>query len=176
VPGWVIIGGGLRQVAEKTEPVRSFAVVDETGRYGAAIGVALAERQARAGLEAFCAWARAHNVHLGAPARPARGAAALLAEDGDGPAAVARLATPGGATGLLAMRARQSRPALNFVPPPSHLRLVEAPPELAAAARSGDEAALEPYLSGARPIAGAKLFALAVIPKDFSPDAPRFDY
>src|SRR5262249_26836634 len=78
----------------ETEPVRSFAVVDETGRYGAAIGVALAERQARAELEAFGAWARANNVDLGALARQAPGAAALLAEDGGGPAAGGPLGPP----------------------------------------------------------------------------------
>jgi ABC-2 type transport system permease protein len=180
VPGWVIIGGGLRQVAEQTEPVRHFAVVDETGRYGGAIDRALADERARAEFEALGAWARS-NIDLDALARQAPGAAALLAEDGARPAALARFAAAGGAAKLLpAMRAEQNRPAPDFAPPVSHLLRVEAPPELAAAARAHDEAALEPYFSGARKIAAADgsvgLFALAVIPKDFSSAAPRFEY
>jgi len=60
------------------------------------------------------------------------------------------------------------------------LRRVEAPDDLASAAETGDKRILASYLRGERPVFSGDgpvaLFALAVIPKNFSAQHPDIDY
>ncbi len=180
IPGWLVLGGLLQHVAMETKSVRYFAVVDEAGRFIPAIDQALAQEAERNNFRAFSAFVAA-NSDRGALKSQAPDTAGLLRADAGDAATLARFESAGGSAGLSA----QLHPLLNpgsgaFVPPGTDLRRVDLPPELIAAARSGNRAALLPVLRGdaslATPAGPVTLFALVVIPADFSMDRPAIEY
>jgi ABC-2 type transport system permease protein len=180
IPGWIVAGGVFRHMVNETEPVRHFAVVDETGRFDGLIERALAGDRQRAAFDALVTWTRA-NADLTALARQSPEVAGLLQSDGSNPATLARFAAAGGSVALLPAIQPHLRPgAPAFASPIGHLVLVDPPAQLIAAARSHDQAALVPFFTGARPFATpngqASLFAVTVIPERFSLDAPRIEY
>src|ERR1700719_4090440 len=77
VPGWVVVGGVLKHLFTHTDPVRYFAVVDESGHYTADIDRALAAEREQATLSSLAAWAR-DNVDLTAVATVHPDIAAIL--------------------------------------------------------------------------------------------------
>lgn len=180
IPGWLVLGGALQHVASETRSVRHFAVVDETGHFIPAIDRSLAQEAERGNFRALAAFVAANSDESKLKSQ-APDAAQLLRADASDPATLVRFDAAGGSGGLLA----KLQPALNprtgaFVPPETNLRRVELTAEQIAAVRRGDRAALAAALKGEQPIATAggpvSLFALAVIPPDFSMDRPAIEY
>jgi len=180
IPAWFVLGGVLQHVATETKSLRYFAVVDETGRFVDAVDRALEIDMQRISFTALAAWAGA-NLDGSLPTRLAPELADLLNRDANDPATIARFAAAGGSAGLSATIRPFLRPgAAAFVEPAADLQRVELPPDLAAAAKAHDRAALLPALKGEMsvptPTGPVSLFALAVIPAGFSVDAPRIEY
>jgi ABC-2 type transport system permease protein len=180
IPAWFVLGGLLQHVATETKSQRSFAVVDETGRFLDAIDRALQIDSERAAFLALSTWANA-NADVGLLARQSPDVADLLSREAGDSATIARFAAAGGSAGLLAIIHPLLRPgAPAFAAPLADFQRVELPPDIVAAARAHDRAALLPVLKGettvATPGGPVSLFALAVIPAEFSVDAPRIEY
>ncbi len=180
IPAWFVLGGLLQHVATHTKSLRYFAVVDETGRFVDAIDRALEVEAQRTAFEALTAWAGA-NVDGSLLERRAPEVVDLLNRDASDPSTIARFATAGGSAGLLSIIRPALRPgAAAFVSPVADLQRVELPPDLAAAAKDHDRVALRSALKGettiSTPAGPVTLFALAVIPTDFSVDAPWIEY
>jgi ABC-2 type transport system permease protein len=180
IPAWFVLGGVLHHVANETKVLRHFAVVDETGQYGDAIDRALQNDQQRQNFQALAAWVAANTEH-GVVAQQAPELANLLSQDANDLSTIARFAAAGGSSGLMPAIRPLLRPgAADFTAPTGDLARVELAPELARAARARDRAALLPLLKGetmvSTPGGSVPLFALAIIPADFSIDAPRIEY
>ncbi len=180
IPAWFILGGVVQQLVAETTSVRYFAVVDESGSFAAAIDRTLEADRQRAIFEGLVAWARA-NVDIAALSRHAPAVAKLLNQDGGDPATIARFVAAGGAGAVVAAVVPDLRPgAADFVPPRANLLRIDPSPDIVAAAKAHDRSALLPVLKGETPVATADgrvpLFALAVIPADFSATAPGFEY
>ena len=60
----VVVGGTLNRLFTHTDPVRYFALLDETGQYGADIDRALAARRQEASLASLTDWARGNVVQV----------------------------------------------------------------------------------------------------------------
>ncbi len=180
IPAWFVLGGLLQHVAQETKTVRYFAVVDETGRFAAAIDKALALDGARSDFRAVAAWAAAAIDPARLKAVDPDLAGLLRADLGD-PQTLARFAAAGGSAGIVAALKPLAAPGSPpFVAPAADLHRIELPPDLVAAARAENRQALLPALKGDQPIATPRgpvdLFALIIIPRGFSIDAPAVEY
>jgi ABC-2 type transport system permease protein len=180
IPAWLVLAGLVRDLAAETRAIRYFGVVDESGRYSDIIDRAFAIDRQQTEFQAFADWAMQNTdgVEL---ARKAPSVSTLLQLDGTSPATLARFAEAGGVAGLMPI-VRPLTPAGSpaYVPPIPLLRRIALPVDVATAARSHDRAALLPILNGERrfatPEGSAPLFALAIIPADFSADQPSLEY
>lgn len=164
-------GAALLGVAEGARPARSFVIVDETGRFAAPVAAELARREALLSLRAWDSWLRL-----------AASGAAL--EDGRIPEPFApgersraradafRQAGLDAARAAVAPHVRPGAPA--FPEPRRAFRLLETPPEVAAAPDlAAARELLKPYLLGEKRIdrETGPLFAALLIPEGFSDDA-----
>jgi ABC-2 type transport system permease protein len=180
VPLWLVVSALLHHMATAGEPIRSFAIVDDAGGLTAAIDRQLAVEEAAGDLRALSAWATA-NADMGAVASAAPAAALALGRDANDPEAVDAFLAAGGIDGIMpVLQAHRRATARPFEPPRFHLLRVDAPPDVAAAVRAHDAAALLPVLRGERRISvpggAVALFALARLPAGLSLDQPGIDY
>jgi ABC-2 type transport system permease protein len=180
VPLWIVVSALLHHLATAEEPTRVFAVVDDAGGFIPAIDRQLARERAAGDLRALATWAKA-NADMEALARASPAAVSLLQRDPDDAGALADFLAAGGTDALEPLVAAHLRPGASaFRRPRFHLRRIDVPAVIAAAARAHESATLLPVLHGEQPIAApggaAALFALVVLPAGFSLDRPGLDY
>jgi ABC-2 type transport system permease protein len=180
VPLWLVVSALLHHLVNEVQPQRRFAIIDDAGGFLPAVDRRLAFEQAESDLESLKGWAR-KNVDLDSLSASAPSVATLLERDAGGSDAIDAFLADGGVDGIVpVLRIHLRSGATPYNRPDFHLQRVEAPADLASAARAHDAAALLPVLRGERRLLvsgeSAPLFALIVIPTGFSLDRPRLDY
>ncbi|WOI54786.1 ABC transporter permease [Parvularcula sp. LCG005] len=163
-------------ISDRAAPIRSFALVDETGQYAAVIDRALADRMIDDEIQLFDAWAYV-------AVRPAEdGSAPLEFPYRPGDDSDARRSAFSDQGGLAAAIAAARPYVRDEAPDPPVLRpsfeRVNVPP--AARKATGEETvqALLPYLSGDELLDhnGQPLFAVVFIPEDFAEGAGEVQF
>ena len=173
-PIGVFVIGGAVGLAERTKPVRSYLIYDQTGLYADQIETQMQRRFIRTSLAGWDAYIRANvdertltQGDIGAPFAPAA-ITALRAENFE--------RAGGFMAGLEAITPFLQAGAAAFQIPKPTFQLAVIPDDVAAAETIEDvEAALRPYLLGEKSVTSGNsrentLFAAIILPKAFEDD------